>query len=62
MPKCHGKTLSGPGDVKFFCPGRRMYMYTLLLLKDAVFSEERQLIKWVENSGWKLCRWEFSRR
>ena len=32
---------------KFFCPGRRMYMYALLPSMDAVFSEKRQLMKWV---------------
>ena len=47
LPKFHEKTLSGPGDIKVFCPGRRMYIYALLPLMDAVFSEERQLMKWV---------------
>ena len=31
LPKFHEKTLSSPGDIKIFCPGRRMYMYTLTL-------------------------------
>ena len=39
--KFHEKTLGRPGDIKFFCPGRRMYMYTLPLIMDAVLSEER---------------------
>ena len=47
LPKFHKKTLSGPGDIKIFCPGRRMYIFALLPLMDAVFSEERQLMKWV---------------
>ena len=29
LPKFHEKSLSRPGDIKFFCPGRRNYMYTL---------------------------------
>ena len=31
LPKFHEKTLSRSGDIKIFCPGRRMYMYTLPL-------------------------------
>ena len=29
LPKFHEKSLSRPGDIKIFCPGRRNYMYTL---------------------------------
>ena len=46
LPKFHEKTLSRPGDIKIFRTGR-MYMYTLPPFMDAVFSEERQLMKWV---------------
>ena len=29
LPKFHGKALSSSGDIKIFCPGKQMYMYTL---------------------------------
>ena len=44
--KFHEKTLSRPGDIKIFRPGRRMYMYALPPFMDAVLSEKRQLMKW----------------
>ena len=47
LPKFHEKTLSRPGDIKIFRPGRRMYMCTLPPFMDAVLSEERQLMKLV---------------
>ena len=48
LPKFHEKTLTRPGDIKIFRPGRRMYMYTLPPFMGAVLSEERQLMKLVE--------------
>ena len=42
----HEKTLSRPGDIKVSLPGRRMYLYNLSPFMDAVFSDERQLMKW----------------
>ena len=47
LPKFHEKTLNRPADIKNFCPGRRMYIYTHPPFMDAVLSEERQLMKWV---------------
>ena len=47
LPKFHEKTLSQPGDIKLFYLGRRMYIYTLPPIMDAVLNEERQLMKWV---------------
>ena len=47
LPKFHEKTLSRPGDIKIFRPGRRMYMYTLPPFMDVVLSEERQSMKLV---------------
>ena len=47
LAKFHEKTLSRPGDIKTFYPGRRMQIYTLLPFTDAVLSEKRQLMKWV---------------
>ena len=46
LPKFYEKTLSSPGDIKMFS-SRRMYIYILLPFMDAVFSEERELMKWV---------------
>ena len=45
LPKFHEKTLSGPGDIKIFRPGRKMYLYTLPPFIDVVLSVERQLMK-----------------
>ena len=45
IAKVHEETLRGPGDIKIFRTGRRMYMYTLPPFMDAVLSEERQLMK-----------------
>ena len=42
LPKFHEKTLRRPGYIKIFCPGRRMYIYTLPPFIDAVLTEERQ--------------------
>ena len=42
LPKFHEKTLSLPRYITIFCPGRRMYMYTLPAFMDAVLSGERQ--------------------
>ena len=47
LPRFYERTLIGLGDIKMFRPGRRMYMYSLLLFMGAVFSEERQVMKWV---------------
>ena len=47
LPRFYEKTLIGLGDIKIFPPGRRMYMCSLLPFMDAVFSEERQVMKWV---------------
>ena len=47
LPRFYEKTLIGLEDIKIFRPGRRMYMYSLLPFMDAVFSEERQVMKWV---------------
>ena len=70
LPKLHEKTHSRPGDIKFFCQGRRMFMHNLPPFIGAVLSEERQLLKWVgifqvgifrgEFDGWGFSRWEFS--
>ena len=46
-PTFHDKTVSRPGDIKTFRPGRRLYMYTVPPFMDAVLSEERQSMKWV---------------
>ena len=46
LPKFYEKTLSSPGDIKMFS-SRRMYIYIFLPFMDAVFSEERELVKWV---------------
>ena len=46
LPKFYEKTLSSPGDIKMFS-SRRMYIYILLPFMDAVFSEERELMKCV---------------
>ena len=61
LPKFHEKTLSRPGDIKNFCPGWRMYIYTLPPLMDAVLSEERQLMKWVGILQVRISRGEFPR-
>ena len=42
LPKFHEKTLSLPRYITIFCPGRRMYMYTLPAFMEAVLSGERQ--------------------
>ena len=47
LSKFHKKTLSRPGDIKIFRPGKRMYTYTLPPFMEAVLSEERHLMKWV---------------
>ena len=47
LSKFHEKTLSRPGGIKIFFVqggGKRMYMYTLPPLIDAVLSEERQFL------------------
>ena len=46
FPRFHEKTLSRPGDIKVSLPGRRMYLYNLPPFMDALFSDERQLMKW----------------
>ena len=47
LPQFHEKNLSRPGDIKIFCPGRRMYMCPLPPFMETVLSEGRQLMKWV---------------
>ena len=41
LSKFHEKTLSRPGDIKMFLPGKIMYMYTFLPFMEVV------LIFWV---------------
>ena len=62
LPKFHEKTLSRPGHIKVFRPGRRMYMYTLPLFMDVVLSEERQLMKLKNFVGGNFPGEKFSRR
>ena len=47
LPKFHEKTVSRPGDIKIFLPGRKMYMYTFPPFMEAVLREKRQLLNWV---------------
>ena len=44
LTKFYEKTLSSAEDIKMFSL-RRMYIYILLPFMDAVFSEERELMK-----------------
>ena len=67
LPKFHEKTLSRPGDIKIFLPGRKMYMYTFPPFMEAVLREKRELLNWVgifqvwDFLGGNFCR-EFPRR
>ena len=47
LPKFYEKTLSRPGDIKIFLPGKKMYMYTFPPFIEAVLSEKKQLLSWV---------------
>ena len=44
----HEKTTSLSGDIKSFCPGRRMYMYTLPSIYGRMLSEEKASYKSLE--------------